>query len=58
MSAHGLVSFPPELPSPFFKCPPYTFHQDEDAVVFVVNVPRVALETVSLGFNANKVRYR
>ena len=41
----------------FFTCPPYTYHQDDDVIVFVIKVPNIALDTVSLGFNKNKVSY-
>ena len=39
----------------FFTCPPYTYHQDDDVIIFVIKVPNIALDTVSLGFNKNKV---
>lgn len=38
----------------FFTCPPYTYHQDDDVIIFVIKVPNIALDTISLGFNKNK----
>ncbi|XP_068747684.1 protein kintoun-like [Montipora capricornis] len=38
----------------FFTCPPYSYHQDNDVITFVIDVPNIALESISLGFNKNK----
>jgi hypothetical protein len=39
-----------------FKTPPYSFHQNNESVTFVLHVSHVSLDTMSLGFNGNKVR--
>ena len=49
--------FSTEFPSPcFFTCPPYKYHQDADLITFIIYVANVALDSISLGFNKNKVR--
>ncbi|CAB3987124.1 Hypothetical predicted protein [Paramuricea clavata] len=39
---------------PVFKTPPYSFHQNNESVTFVLHVAHVSLDTMSLGFNGNK----
>lgn len=39
----------------FFICPPYTYHQNNDVIAVIIRVPNIALDSVSLGFNKNKV---
>ncbi|XP_028402698.1 protein kintoun-like [Dendronephthya gigantea] len=39
---------------PVFTTPPYSFHQNNECVTFVLHVPNVSLDTMSLGFNGNK----
>lgn len=49
--------FSTDFPSPcFFTCPPYKYHQDADLITFIIYVANVALDSISLGFNKNKVR--
>lgn len=39
----------------FFKCPPYNYQQNNEVITFIIDVPDIALDSVSLGFRKNKV---
>ncbi|KAJ7373787.1 Protein kintoun [Desmophyllum pertusum] len=37
-------------PPCFFTCPPYSYHQNNDVITFIIDVTNIALDSVSLGF--------
>ncbi|EDO37801.1 predicted protein [Nematostella vectensis] len=51
--ASGINFELPDLSFPFFKCPSYSYHQDDDTITFVIHESGVTLNNVSLGFLEN-----
>lgn len=50
-----LPSSSSEFSSPcFFTTPPYRYHQCDDVITVIIDVPNIALDSVSLGFKKNK----
>ncbi|XP_078362461.1 protein kintoun-like [Oculina patagonica] len=50
-----LASSSSDFSSPsFFKCPPYNYQQNNEVITFIIDVPDIALDSVSLGFRKNK----